>query len=294
MEIEVLGSGGAIATPRPGCACALCTAARERGVPWARSGPSVLVHGPDLLIDTPEEARHLLAHGAVRRVRAGCYSHWHPDHTAGWRVWEAIAGDFRAWPAFPRPATVFLPARVNADFERRLGLGDAFRYLVARGFVDLRVIGDEEEVEVHGASLRPVPLAEAGVSAFLLADRSGRALVAMDEIFGWSPPPWLCDLELDVAVLPTGLFEHDPFTGERRIAKEHPLLSREHTFPQAVEVARRLRARLTVFAHVEEPDGNSPADLERLAATLRAEGLAAVFAHDGLRLPVGRAPAPGS
>ena len=50
MRVEVLGSGGAVTIPRPGCSCRVCVEAREKGVPYSRTGPSVFVHGPDVLI----------------------------------------------------------------------------------------------------------------------------------------------------------------------------------------------------------------------------------------------------
>ena len=89
MRVEILGSGGAVTIPRPGCRCRVCVEARERGEPYARTGPSVFVHGPDVLIDTPEESKQQLNRSTVTRIGAGLYSHWHPDHTAGRRVWEA-------------------------------------------------------------------------------------------------------------------------------------------------------------------------------------------------------------
>src|SRR5690606_33412518 len=68
MQIEFLGSGGALPTPRVGCQCRVCTEARAKGVPYSRGGPSVFVHGPDLLIDTPEEIRDLLNRSRVTRI----------------------------------------------------------------------------------------------------------------------------------------------------------------------------------------------------------------------------------
>ena len=34
----------------------------------------------------------------IARVDGCVYSHWHPDHTMGRRVWETRNGDFRTWP----------------------------------------------------------------------------------------------------------------------------------------------------------------------------------------------------
>src|SRR6186997_626973 len=111
MRIEVLGSAGAVATPRGTCPCAMCEAARA-GSRDARMGPSVFVHGPDVLIDTPEESRLQLARSGVSRVAAGLYSHWHPDHTAGRRVWESRNFEFRSWPRRYETTPIYVPERV--------------------------------------------------------------------------------------------------------------------------------------------------------------------------------------
>src|SRR6185369_13565263 len=97
VRVEILGSGGATTSPRPGCACRVCVEAREKGVPYARTGPSVFVHGPNVVIDTPEEAKYQLDRAGITDIRACFYSHWHPDHTLGRRVWETRNGDFRGW-----------------------------------------------------------------------------------------------------------------------------------------------------------------------------------------------------
>src|SRR5215216_4905068 len=119
MQVEVLGSGGAVTTPRPHCSCAVCVEARMKGIPYERTGPSVFVHGPDVLIDTPEESKLQLDRSRITRINAALYSHWHPDHTAGRRVWETRNYDFRGWPREAKSVectTVYLPERVGADF----------------------------------------------------------------------------------------------------------------------------------------------------------------------------------
>ena len=138
MKVEILGSAGAIATPRPGCGCRVCVEARERGIPYARTGTSVFLHGPDLLFDTPEESRLQLDRAGIERI-AGCfYSHWHPDHTQGRRVWETRNGDFRTWPpeAKRREETpIYLPEQVALDFRTYLGLWQHFEFMAGRGWI---------------------------------------------------------------------------------------------------------------------------------------------------------------
>ena len=65
LRVEFLGTGGSMPIPRALCDCAVCVQARERGVPYARNNPSVFVHGPDVLIDTPGEINNQLNRSTV-------------------------------------------------------------------------------------------------------------------------------------------------------------------------------------------------------------------------------------
>src|SRR5436305_11075987 len=126
LRVEFLGSGGAIPTPRPLCSCRICTQARELGVPYARSGPSVFIHGPDVLIDTPGEIVDQLNRSSVERIAACLYSHWHPDHTMGRHVFSTINADYRCWPTVPRGVVdVYLPKHVTTDARTFLSLWDS-------------------------------------------------------------------------------------------------------------------------------------------------------------------------
>jgi phosphoribosyl 1,2-cyclic phosphate phosphodiesterase len=267
VRLEVLGSGGATTTPRPHCTCNVCVQAREKGIPYARTGPSVFVHGPDVLIDTPEESKQQLDRSRITRIVGALYSHWHPDHTAGRRVWETRNYDFRGWPREAKDVEctpVYLPPQVAADFRDRLGLWDHFEFLEQRqGTVAVRELADGEAIELDGTRITPVRLAEDYVYAFLFEGDGARLLVAMDELNGWTPP----DLgPLDLAYLPLGLHEHHPFTGERLIHEEHFALDVEATYPETLEIVRALGARRTVLGHVEELDRISHDELVRLGA----------------------------
>jgi len=285
MKVEILGSGGATATPQPGCACRVCVEARERGVPYARMGPSIFVHGPNVLFDTPEESRLQLDRSTVTEIAACFYSHWHPDHTMGRRVWEGVGGrDFRVWPPDPsrrRTTDVYLPEQVVADFGEYLGLRSHFDYLEQRGFVRIHELRDGETVTFGAVEIRPFRLQEDYVYAFELTGGGKRLLVAMDELHGWEPAAELRGA--DLAVLPAGLHEHDPFTGERRIHEEHPVLRFEATFEQTLEIVDALEAKRVVLSHIEEVDGLGHDDLQTLAAQV---GRGITFAHDTMVVDV--------
>ena len=275
MRVEILGSGGAVTIPRPGCTCRVCVEARERGVPYERSGPSVFVHGPDVLIDTPEEAKLQLNRSSVRRIAAGLYSHWHPDHTAGRRVWESRNFDFRSWPRRAETTPLYVPARVWADFEGHYGLADQFRFMERQGTVRVVVLERDEPFTLGEVDVTPLRLAAENAYAFLFEGEDARVLVAMDETHGWSPPPLGT---LDLAVVPLGVFEHHPFSGERMIPEAFcvPPVSKTR-YGQTLELLAALAPARAILSHVEEMDRLSH---DELIALGEADGWEPAF--DGM------------
>ena len=80
--------------------------------------------------------------------------------------------------------------------------------------------------------------------------------------------------------------EFHPFTGERQIAEEHPVLKLEATFRQTVETVRKLNARRVVMTHIGEPDQLSCDDLQLLSDRLRGEGVNSTFPYDTMLFDV--------
>ncbi len=285
LKVEILGSGGAITTPRPGCECRICAEAREKGVPYSRSGPSTFVHGPDVLLDTPEESKEQLNRSRVREIAACFYSHWHPDHVMGRRVWETRNYDWRAWPPDPRTTDVYLPRRVAEDFRKRLASWEHFEYFAHLGVVRLHEVPDGESVTINGTRITPIRLAEEYVYAFLFEGEDRRLLVAPDELNGWHPTSEVRGV--DLAVIPMGICDVHPLTGERQIPEEHPILKEEATFEETLGIVRELGAKRVVLSHIEETDQLSYDDLIELGRRLRAEELPVEFAYDTMLLEVG-------
>jgi phosphoribosyl 1,2-cyclic phosphate phosphodiesterase len=284
VRIEILGSGGAVTIPRPGCQCRVCAEARAKGVPYSRTGPSLFVHGPDVLIDTPEEIKEQLNRSRVGAI-AGClYSHWHPDHVMGRRVWETRNLGGRRWPPRRERTPIYLPAQVAADFKTWLGSWEHFDYMARFGVVEIVELADGQAIELGGVTIRPFRLAEEYVYAFLLEGDGKRVLIAPDELFGWEPGDELG--RLDLAVVPMGIAEIHPLTGQRQVAAEHPILRVEATLEQTLEIVRKLGAARVVLTHVEEPDDLSYDDLLVLERRLQAQGRPIVFAHDTMLLDV--------
>ena len=71
----------------------------------------------------------------------------------------------------------------------------------------MRRVADGETVTLGEFTITPLPLDAENAFAFLFEGEGRRALVAMDETHGWTPPELG---PLDLAVLPIGVFEHHP------------------------------------------------------------------------------------
>jgi phosphoribosyl 1,2-cyclic phosphate phosphodiesterase len=280
LRVEFLGTSGALPTPRPLCGCAVCQQARERGVPYSRNNPSVFIHGPDALIDTPGEILDQLNRSSVERIAACFYSHWHPDHTMGRHIFSTLNNGYPSWPYQPRRTTpLYLPQQVAADTRSFLGIWDHLAFLEqGERVIEIHELRDDDTVEIGGVSIRPLRLAQEFVYGFLFDDGEKRLLVVMDEMDGWEPPEEAkgCDL----AVVPKGLADIHPFTGERLIPEGHPALAEEATFAETLGIVKKLDAKRVVMTHIEEADGLSHDDLTQLADGLKGDGLNLTFAFD--------------
>jgi phosphoribosyl 1,2-cyclic phosphate phosphodiesterase len=199
----------------------------------------------------------------------------------GRRVWE-MNHDWRHWPPRDKKTDIYLPRQVAIDFRSHLGTWHHLAFLQEMGLVRLVELADGETVKIGETRILPFRLAQDYVYGFLFEGEGKRILVVADELFGWQPRSDL--KELDLAVLPMGIFEHHPLTGRRLVPEDHPVLSAEATFEQTLQVIRTLGSTKTVLTHIEEPDGLSFDDLMLLGERLCSQGITVEFAYDTMIL----------
>jgi phosphoribosyl 1,2-cyclic phosphate phosphodiesterase len=202
-------------------------------------------------------------------------------------VWETRNADFRGWPPEAKrlqTTDVYLPAQVAEDMRLYLGAWDHFSFMEAQGWIRVHVVADGALVTVDNVEIRPFRLAEDYVYAFELRADSRRLLIAPDELNGWSPSDDLRGCQL--AVLPMGICEFDPLSGERKIHPDHPILRVEATFAETLEIVDALGADRVVLTHIEEMDGLTVDDFEVIEGRLHDDGREVVFAWDGLQITV--------
>ena len=254
MLIEILGSSGATIIPKPLCSCDVCKNAQLTGLPETRLGPAVYIHEAGVLFDTPEEISYMLARSNISKLDACFYSHWHPDHTMGRRVFENNI-DYRLSikERIPyRTTDVYVPAFVRKSMESFLQIWQHLSIFDSWRIIKLHTIEENEKVNVNGYIISAIKLAEDYVSGYKVEYKGKKALILMDELIGWKPD---IDEYFDCVIMPIGFFSAHPVTNKRLWPEEHIFCTTEADFIETKDIIERLNTGKVVFMHIEEIDG---------------------------------------
>ena len=268
--------------PKPLCRCRVCRQAREKGIPYARGGPSAFLHDINLLVDTPAEIIGQLNHSRIRHIDYLTFSHVDPDHVEGFRVVEQIALDFRSWRAYPeKQICLLIPEEVSARLgDIRSQYGPVLDFYQKSGFIRLEVFQDR--VRVGEVDITAIPVDRGSQSTFVYVfEKSGRRVV-------YAP----CDLKPfpehrsevqkpDLLIIQPGIFQTGLKHGFKYPA-DHISRTTLYTYEKTLELAGRLQTKRVVFVHLEEYWNRGYDDY----CALETESPKIRFAYDGMRLTV--------
>ena len=268
--------------PKPLCQCRVCQEARDKGVPYARAGPSAFLHDINLLIDTPAEIIELLNRSDIRRVDHLIFTHLDPDHVEGFRVVEQITLDFRTWRAYPKKQIcLLLPEQLSEPVRGiRSQYGPVIDFYQESGFVRLMLFQDN--IQIGKVRITAIPVDRGSQLSFVYVfEKSGRKVV-------YAP----CDIkpfpehrnevqQADLLIIQPGIFE----TGLKHrfnYPVDHISRTTLYTFEQTLELATRIQAKKFVFVHLEEYWNRSYDDY----CALELDNPMIRFAYDGMQLTV--------
>lgn len=253
-QLVLLGTGTSVGVPVIGCNCETCRSKNPRNH-RTRCGLALGLPQGILLVDTPTDLRTQLLREGIGLVHAVVFTHSHADHIFGLddlRLFPYYLG--RKLPLYCEPS-VEGRIRKSFDYAFPTEVEDFQRLDIPR--LEVRQIGTEP-FEVLGARVTPIRLLHGSLP--VLGFRFGNVAYCTDtnEIpnESWSLLQGLDTLILD-ALRP----------------KQH----RTHfNLEEAVEVAKRIGARRTLFTHMahelehEATNANLPAGME--------------LAYDGMRV----------
>jgi len=274
MEIEFLGTAGGISS--------LYKTVSQHKDSIVRTGPAIYIHDLKVLIDTSEDIFYQLRRSKIYDIKIGLYSHWHPDHTMGIRVWETLNYDFINSTPDSNKTKIYLTEQQKVDFKKYFGHWDHLNYLKSLGVIEYDVVANDAQITVGKTTIEYVQLTQAIAFGFYIVTPTQRILIIPDEIKDYTPSDNIKNV--DIAILPFGSNEVNPVTGER--IHEEGMLERlgESRFDESVAIARAINAKHTYFTHIESTEGLNETHVAMLEQHLSQCGLNCTIAYDGLKI----------
>ncbi len=226
-KMILLGTGTSVGVPAIGCRCPVCQSKDPRN---NRTRASAILGLPDgnLLIDTSPDLRLQLLREKIGIAHAVIFTHEHSDHIVGFddlRLFQFYLGH-----AVPVYCNVVVEKRLKTAFDYVFDDADK-THIGATPAIDLIRIS-HEPISILGVTVTPIPLKH-GPNFDVLGFRIGNVAYCTDvsEIPAGS---WELLQGLDTLVLDA--LRPDPHVTHLSI-------------DQAVEIAKKLRAKQTYFTH---------------------------------------------
>ena len=279
MNVIILGSGGCVSTPRPCCDCPICTEARQKGFPYARTGCSLFIEDINVLIDTPEDINTALNNARIQKVEHILYSHCDPDHTMGMRVIEQLKMDWLAVSLGKKsdnPIEVAsLPAILEDIQKQGTAYGSVLSYYEARGLVYMSGI---RNLKGKNILIDLVPVNEQEhVTIFVISSNGKKIVYAPCDV---KPFPASEKFENADILIIGNTIVGDVLKDGFVLNKDNPLRNELFTLDEIDDIRNQYGIKKVIITHLEEDWGKSYDDYKKLENELDS----IQFAYDGLKI----------
>lgn len=252
-QLVFLGTGTSVGVPMVGCDCATCQGSDPHDQ-RLRCGLAIGLPEGNLLVDTPTDLRTQLLRERLGLVHAVLFTHEHADHLFG-------LDDLRLFPFYLGHK---LPLYCEERVEQRIRRSFDYAFQDDAGlhpgavpqltFVNITTT----PFDLLGTRVTPIRLRHGRFD--VLGFRFGNVAYCTDTN-GIPPESWPLLEGLDVLILD---------------ALRHRPHATHFSLEEAIEVARRLRPRRTLFTHLSHELGH--------AATNASLPPGMELAYDGLRI----------
>lgn len=279
MNVIIIGSGGCVSTPRACCNCRVCTEAREKGFPYARTGCSLFIEDANILIDTPEDINASLNNSGIQKVEHILYSHCDPDHTMGMRVIEQLKMDWLAASLGEKqdnPIEVAALPVILEDIKKQgTRYGSALSYYEAKGLVYTKEIRTFKSDDIL-VELIPVDEKE-HVAIFVISSDSRKIIYAPCDV---KPFPESEKFQNADVLIIGNTIVGDVLKDDFVLMEDNPLRKELFTLDEVDAIRKQYGIREVIITHLEEDWGKSYDDYRELEKELDSIH----FAYDGLKI----------
>jgi phosphoribosyl 1,2-cyclic phosphate phosphodiesterase len=246
MELILLGSGGVSPAPRPTCACRICSEARLKGIPYARTGSSMFIKDIDVLFDTPEEIRQQINREGIDKITSIILTHWHPDHTHGLRVIEQFNWDFDQKKTHFGPVNVYMSARQQELFKK-MTCGSFLDFYEKKGMIKVVNLEHKQKITINSISITPYLIQATEGFYFLIESAGKKAIYASCEYHHFIPDESIKGVDVFIV--------HNLFWENKAVSPRLNNPTDEDSFEDMLSHAETFEAKKIILTHIEESFG---------------------------------------
>ncbi len=108
-----------------------------------------------ILFDTPEEIKFQIEREKIStraKIKHVLYTHWHPDHTQGMRIFELINFVYPNEPE-KEPLNVYIPRKALLDFKKAC---QALFFYEKMGYISIKKVEDRVPLHMGNILVRPI------------------------------------------------------------------------------------------------------------------------------------------
>jgi phosphoribosyl 1,2-cyclic phosphate phosphodiesterase len=224
LNITLLGSGTSTGIPVVGCTCPVCRSEHPFN---QRTRCSALINyqNYNILIDTATDLRQQALREDIRHIDAVFYTHCHADHLHG--IDDLRGFNQRSRCPIPLYGSAQTLKRIETNFSYIFDPGEPVGYIP-----NLELHPITHAVELFGLRIIPIPLGHGSMPVYGYRCGDFAYLTDCNHI-----PPASLELLADLDIL---ILDGLRFTPHRT----------HFNIPQAISIARRIGARLTLLTHL--------------------------------------------
>ena len=268
MKLAILGSGGAMPTPRPYCQCTICKKARKFGEPFKRNSSALFIDEINTVIDCGEDIADSLNRRNIKQVDNLFITHWHPDHTFGMRHLIESNYNFRTGKA-DRTVNLYVPKKVFETLKQKFPVIEY--YIDVQKTATLHLIEDGDRIKIGSISIGAVGYQgkKSDTYAYLIENKGKKVLYAPCDTVSFDNYRNFKDL--DLLINECGLFSNVPV---------------EIPFDILMKRLREIKPKKTLLTHIEEVEINIWGEKHLSAMKKQYSDINFDFAYDGMKIKI--------
>ncbi|MEI7961653.1 MAG: MBL fold metallo-hydrolase [archaeon] len=268
MKLVILGSGGAIPTPRPFCQCKICVKARKIGEPFKRNSSSLFIADAKTVIDCGEDIGDSLNRRNIKQVDNLFITHWHPDHTFGLRHFLEANYIFSE-NKVKKAVQMYIPKRVFSDLIQKFPTIEY--YLKIQKTAVLHLIEDGDKIKINNIVIGVVGYQgkKSEKYAYLIEEKNKKVLYASCDTMGFKN--YKNHNNLDLLINECGLFSK---------------FDHEISFVSLMQRLKEIKPKRIILTHIEEEETHKHGEKHFEKMKKRYLDIPFDYAYDGLIIKI--------